>query len=83
MVSAGSHAHAGGAQAAGGCVKLGPRGKSRDDFLQSFLTAYEDETAAHRATELADRLRADLPADFAADLRDRLRPACQAADVVI
>lgn len=77
------HAHAGGAQAAGGCVKLGPRGKSRDDFLQSFLTAYEDETAAHRATELADRLRADLPADFAADLRDRLRPACQAADVVI
>jgi hypothetical protein len=62
---------------------LGPRGKSRNDFVQSFLAAYEDETAARRATDLANRLRADLPTDFAADLRDRLRPACQAADVVI
>lgn len=76
-------AHSRGAAAQGGCVLLPPRGKTRSALVEGFLSAYEDSAAPARALALATDLRAALPSDFAADLRDRLRPACQAAEVVI
>jgi hypothetical protein len=76
-------AHATNAAAEGGTAMALPRRTTPEAMRDLCLSTYESNAVKTRSHEIAHDLRAAFPADRAADLRARMRPACQAAGVVI